>query len=100
MKRVSHFWNNNYLECKSNGDRSKNLSLKEYSDKSKPYLRDIIIDPQNSDTWRIHLAVVINFISSKGVEEEHAMQSKSDKKYLRLIIMQMKLLLNFSSYYF
>ena len=27
LKRVSNFWNNNYIEYKSNGDRYKNLSL-------------------------------------------------------------------------
>ena len=27
LKRVSNFWNNSYIEYKSNGDRYKNLSL-------------------------------------------------------------------------
>ena len=27
LKRVSNFWNNNYIEYKSNGDRYRNLSL-------------------------------------------------------------------------
>ena len=27
-ERVSNFWNNNYIENESNGDRNKNLSLK------------------------------------------------------------------------
>ena len=38
--RVSNFWNNNYIEYKSCGDRNKNQSVKEYLDKIKPYLRD------------------------------------------------------------
>ena len=29
-KRVSNFWNNNYIEYESNGDRNENLSLEEY----------------------------------------------------------------------
>ena len=47
-KRVSNFWNNNYIEYENNGDRNENLSLEEYFNKIKPYLmRDIIIDFKN-----------------------------------------------------
>ena len=42
-KRLSNFWNNNYIEYKSSGDRNKNLSLDEYLNKIEPYSRDIII---------------------------------------------------------
>ena len=75
--RVGNFWNNNYIEHESSGDRSKNLSVNEYLDKIKPYLRDIIINPQKSDTWKIQLTVAINFIYSKDVDEERVMHSKS-----------------------
>ena len=40
-------------------------------------MRDIIIDLQKSDTWKIQLTIVINFISSKDVEEEPVMHSKN-----------------------
>ena len=50
-KRVGNSWNNNYVKYKSNGDRTKNLSVKEYLNKIEPYLRDIIIDLQKSGTW-------------------------------------------------
>ena len=73
-----NFWNNNYIEHESNGDRNKHLSLHEYLEKTRPYLRDIIIDVQESDTWKIQLTITINFISSKDAEEEHAMHSKSN----------------------
>ena len=43
-KTVSMFWNNNYIEYDSIGDRNKNLSLDKYYKKIKPYLGDIIID--------------------------------------------------------
>ena len=33
--RVNNFWNNNYIEYESSGDRN-NLSVKEYLDKIKP----------------------------------------------------------------
>ena len=45
-KIVSSIWNNNYIDYESNGD--KNVSLDEYLNKIKPYLKDIIIDLQSS----------------------------------------------------
>ena len=54
------------------------LSLDQYFNKIKPYLRDIIIDLQSSDTWKVYLTVAINFMSSKDTEEERVMHSNSD----------------------
>ena len=48
--RVGTFRNNNYIEYENNGDSNKSLLVKEYLDKIKPYLRDIIINLQKSDT--------------------------------------------------
>ena len=72
----------------------KNLSLREYLNKIKLYLRNIIIDLQESDTWKFQLTIAINFISWKDDEEEHLMHSKSNKIIIHLIMMQMKLLMN------
>ena len=52
-RRVSNFWNNNYIKYESNGDKNRNLSLEEYLNKIELYLRNIIIDLQNSDAWKI-----------------------------------------------
>ena len=41
-------------------------------------MRDIIIDLQEADTWKIQLKIAINYISSKDVEEERVMHSKSN----------------------
>ena len=38
-------------------------------------MRDIIIDLQSSDTWKIQLTFEINFISSKDTEEECVIHS-------------------------
>ena len=51
--RVSNFWSNNYIEYKSNGDRNKTLSVEEYLNKIRPYLKDIINNLKKSDTWKI-----------------------------------------------
>ena len=41
-------------------------------------MRDIIINLQNSDTWKIQLTITTNFISSKHVDEERVMDLKSN----------------------
>ena len=68
-KRVRSFWNNNYIEYESNGDKNNSFLLDEYLYETKPYLKDIIIDLQSSDTWKIQLTITIKFISSTGSEE-------------------------------
>ena len=66
------------MEYKSNSNENSSLSLDEYLNKIKPYLRTIIIDLQNSDTWKIQLTIAINFIPSRDTEEEHVMHSNSN----------------------
>ena len=56
----------------------RDLSLDEYLDRIEPYLRNIIINLQNSDAWKIQLISPINFISSKDSEEEYVMHQSSD----------------------
>ena len=70
--------NNNQIKYKSNGDKNSILSLDKYLNKIKPYLTDIIINLQSSDTWKIQLTIAINFTSSKDTEEECVMHSTSD----------------------
>ena len=72
-ERVNNFRNNNYIEYESNGDKNTKLSLDEYLNKIKSYLRNIIINLQISDSWKIRLVIAINFISSKNTEEERVM---------------------------
>ena len=56
--------------------------MQEYFNKVKPYLRDEIINLQKSGTWKVHLTIAINFVSSKDVDEESVMHSEnSDTKF-------------------
>ena len=41
-------------------------------------MRDIIINLQSSDTWKIQLTSAFNFTSSNVTEEEHVIYSTSD----------------------
>ena len=76
--RVSNFWSNNYVEYGSNGDRNKSLSVEEYINKIRPYLKDIINNLKKCHTWKIQSAIANNFISSIDNNEEHVIHSKSD----------------------
>ena len=61
--------------------------------------RNIIIDLQNSDSWKNQLKIAIKFIFSKDAEEERVIHSRSNKKNLHLIMIQMKLLMNSQSHF-
>ena len=49
-----------------------------YLDEIKPYLKDIINNLKNSDTWKIQLTIAINFICSKNTNEKRVIHSKSN----------------------
>ena len=63
--RVGNFWNSNYIEYESNGDRKKMLLVEVYLNKIRSYLKEIINDLKNVDTWEIQLIIAINFIFFK-----------------------------------
>ena len=76
--RAGNFWSNNYIKYKSKGNR-KTLSVKQYLNNVRPYWKDIINNLKKSDYWKIQLTITINFISSKGDnDEERLIHSKSD----------------------
>ena len=59
------------------GDKSKTISVEEYLNKVRQYLKDIINNLKKSDTWRIQLSIAINFIFSKDNDEKQGIYSKS-----------------------
>ena len=67
-----------HIEYESNGDRNKTLSIKEYLDVIKPYLKDITNNFQKSNTCKIQLTIEVKFISPKEIDAECIMHSKSD----------------------
>ena len=66
---IGNFWGNCYIENKNKGDR-KTLLVKKYLNKSRPYFKNIN-NRKKSDTWKIHLPITINFISSKDNDEDN-----------------------------
>ena len=62
-KIVNNFWNNNYIEYESNGDKKNNLSVDKYLNKIKPFLRNITIDII-IDAWKIQLTTTLTITLS------------------------------------
>ena len=75
---IGNAFSSNYIEYKSNGDKDKTLSIKDYLHDIKLYLSDIINDHKTQGEWKIHLTMEINFFSSKDSEEICTMHSKSN----------------------
>ena len=65
LVRVNNFWSNNYVEYKSNSETLETLSVKEYLNKIKPYLKDIINNLKKCDTCKIQLTIASNFFFSQ-----------------------------------
>ena len=85
LVRVNNFWSNKYIEYKSNCDRYQTLSVKEYLDKIRPYLKDIINDLKKSGIWKIQLTIAITFISSRDDNNEGCVMH-SNSNNLEIII--------------
>ena len=59
---VRTFLSNTYIEYESSGNKNKILSVEEYLNKIKPYLKDIINNLKSSHTCKIQpiIAIMIN----------------------------------------
>ena len=73
--RVNTFLSNNYIEFENNDDRNKTLSIEEYLNEVKSYLKDTMNNLKKYDTWKIQLTIENNFISSIDNDEECVMHS-------------------------
>ena len=86
-------FNSSYIQHESKEDKGKYLSIKEYINMIKSYLRDIINDhkthglvrhhsgnktwvEETPSKWKIQLTMAINFISSTNSDETRTMHTK------------------------
>ena len=60
--RVNNFWSDNYIEYKGRANKNRILLIEEYVKKIRPYLRDIVDDLKQCDTWKIQLTITILFL--------------------------------------
>ena len=58
-----------YIEYESNVDENQKLLLDSYLNKIKPYLSNIIIGLQNSDTWEIRLKMQLTLFIQKMLKK-------------------------------
>ena len=71
--RVSEFWNNNYIEYESNGDRNKNLSVKEYLYKIKPLIKLNLLERYNKNMFT-QTGIRFQFKNGKSKNEFHVLK--------------------------
>ena len=76
--KIKHAFDDNYIEFESRGDKYNNLSLEEYLNIIRPYLRDMIDNHKALGEWKIQLIMRIIFVSSLYINEIHIMHTKSD----------------------
>ena len=72
----------NYKVYESRGYKERYLSVEEYLDTIKSYLRDMINDHKTKE-WKVQLNMYINFISSKDTGETRTTYVWSDNKEIR-----------------
>ena len=71
-------FHDNYMEYESRGDKDRNLSLEDYLNIIRPFLKDMINNHKTYGEWKIQLIMRINFISSLDTGEFRIMHSKSN----------------------
>ena len=75
---IKSAFDGNYIEYESKGDNNDNLSLEEYRNVIRPYLRDMIDNLKAHSEWKIQTVMKINFISSLGTDEFRVMHTKNN----------------------
>ena len=76
--KIKQAFDDNYIKYESRGDKYNNLSLEEYLNIIRPYLRDMIDNHKALGKWKIQLIMRIIFISSLDINEIHIMYTTSD----------------------
>ena len=76
---VKSSFNDNYKHYESRGDKEKILSVKQYLNKIKPYLYDLINDHRIvRRVWKIQINMRVNFVFSKYTGETRTIYVRSD----------------------
>ena len=75
---VKSAFDGSYMLYESKGDKDNNLSIDEYFDIIRPYLRDMIDNHKARGEWKIQLTMRIIFVSFTDANETREMHTKSD----------------------
>ena len=76
--KINDTFSDNFIEYESDSEKDKSISIKNYLDKIREYLRKVIDDKRKTGERKIQLVIKINFISSKNFNDVRDMYSKSD----------------------
>ena len=77
-KKVKKAFDGGYILYESIGDTYGRLSINEYFNIIKPYLKDLIDDHNSKDKWKIQLSMRVVFVSFTDVNKTHEIYSKSN----------------------
>ena len=66
------------MEYESRGNKDNNLSLEQYLNMIRPYLRNMIDHHKAHSEWKIQLVMKIIFVSSLDADEIRIMHTKSN----------------------
>ena len=75
---VKSAFDGSYVLYESKGDKDNSLSIDEYFDIIRPYLRDMIDNHKARGEWKIQLTMRIVFVSLTDANETQEMETKSD----------------------
>ena len=75
---IKSAFDGSYVLYESKGDKDNNLSIDEYFDIIRPYLRDMIDNHKARGEWKIQLTMRIIFVSFTDANETREMHTKSD----------------------
>ena len=77
-KEIKIAFDGSYMLNESTGDKDVRLSIDEYFDIIRPYLKDMIDIHKSNGEWKTQLTMRIIFISFIDKNETHVMHTKSD----------------------
>ena len=83
---VKSAFDGSYVLYESRGDKDANLTLYEYFDKIKPYLKDMIDDYKSKGERKIQITMRIIFISFINKNETQVVHTKSDNVEIMNVI--------------
>ena len=72
------------LNMKVRAIRNKMLPIKEYLNKIRPYLSNMINNLETQGKWKIQLSIAINFLSSKDNNKICTIHSNCDNKEIMI----------------
>ena len=75
---VKSAFDGSYMLYESKEDKDSKLSIDEYFDIIRPYLKDMIDNRKSKSEWKIQLSMRIIFVSFTCSNETHEMHTKSD----------------------